>query len=159
MSWQDAVFGAGQLAFSLALIPSILGPHKPAAATSSTTAAVLLGFCGAYASLGLWAGAASCGLCAAGWLALWAQKMAESGRESSETTRLSIASAELVDGRESLGPCHACGCAILFGEPSGVHARYGLLWHGQCFDRAYPDWSTEFPTRERAAADKWRLKT
>lgn len=75
MSWQDALFAAGQIAFAIALLPSVFGRDKPAAWTSGATGAVLAMFAVAYASLGLTWAAASCAVCAATWLVLLWQKL------------------------------------------------------------------------------------
>lgn len=52
--WQDAIFSAGEIVFLLSLFPSVLGDHKPAAATSFATALMLYLFLFVHASYKLW---------------------------------------------------------------------------------------------------------
>lgn len=51
--WQDFIFTVGSIIFAFALIPSILGPHKPALASSAMTGTVLFIFSLTYLSLNL----------------------------------------------------------------------------------------------------------
>lgn len=92
MSWQDAVFGVGQFLFALSLVPGLRDAQKPPLFMSLPTAAVLLAFCAAYASLGLWLGAASVVLCAAMWLALawqrWRQPVVTLTHSNGRTERV-----------------------------------------------------------------------
>ena len=53
-TWQDGVLTAGTLVFLIALLPTILGPSKPAPLTSLSTGLVLLVFSATYATLGLY---------------------------------------------------------------------------------------------------------
>lgn len=57
--WQDYVFAAGSLIFIVALVPSVIGEHKPEFWTSVLTSLVLLVFSITYWTLGLNFGAAT----------------------------------------------------------------------------------------------------
>src|SRR3954465_1588288 len=70
MSWQDWVIGVGQFLFALALVPAIRASEKPPLSTCALTAALLMAFCAAYASLGLWLAASSVALFSGMWTAL-----------------------------------------------------------------------------------------
>lgn len=73
MIWQDAVLGVGQFLFGAALIPSLLGPMKPAFLTSFATGVLLMVFAAAYWSMGLMLATCACLWCGALWLALAVQ--------------------------------------------------------------------------------------
>lgn len=73
--WQDAVFTAGSIVFLIALIPTILGPSKPAASTSAMTGTVLLLFAVTYLTLGLYLSAVTTSLTAAAWLTVLVQTL------------------------------------------------------------------------------------
>lgn len=75
LSWQDLTFAAGSVVFALALLPTVLGRHKPELSTSAVTAAVLAVYVGAFASLGLWWAAATDGLTTALWAVIAAQRL------------------------------------------------------------------------------------
>ena len=51
--WQDLVLTTGSLVFLVALLPTVLGPSKPAPLTSLLTGGVLLIFAFTYATLDL----------------------------------------------------------------------------------------------------------
>lgn len=74
--WQDRVIGISQACFAVALLPSIVGPDKPALFTCVLTTGLLLGNTLSLGSLGMrlsfWCGLASTG----GWAALTLQQMA-----------------------------------------------------------------------------------
>ncbi len=53
MPWQDLIFTVGSIIFAIALLPSILGPHKPALASSAMTGTVLYIFSATYITLDL----------------------------------------------------------------------------------------------------------
>lgn len=73
MSWQDLVLGAGQLLFSLALVPALRSPAKPPRSTCVLTGSVLLAFAATFATLGFWWSTAASLICGVLWLALAAQ--------------------------------------------------------------------------------------
>jgi hypothetical protein len=73
MKWQDVVLSLGSAVLMCSLLPSVLTPNKPAAATSLTTAIVLAAFTVVYADLRLWATTALTAASAALWAALWLQ--------------------------------------------------------------------------------------
>ena len=73
MIWQDAILTAGSVVFLIALIPTALGPSKPARATSALTGTVLLIFAVTYLTLNLNFAAAVTGLTGATWLMILAQ--------------------------------------------------------------------------------------
>lgn len=54
MKWQDVVFSIGEVVFMVGLVPSVLGPDKPAAITSLSTAAMLLAYLAVHRSFKLW---------------------------------------------------------------------------------------------------------
>lgn len=70
MIWQEAVFAVGSLLFSVALLPTLRAPSKPALSTSLMTGSILLVFAFAYATLDLWYAAATGSVTAGIWLTL-----------------------------------------------------------------------------------------
>jgi len=54
MSWQDAVFSTGTIAFAIALLPAVRAKLYPPPITCFVTGAFLMLFAVADASLGLW---------------------------------------------------------------------------------------------------------
>jgi hypothetical protein len=72
--WQDIVLAAGSLLFAIALVPSVIGKHKPSLATSLPTGVVLCIFSATYVTLSLWYAAITTALSASLWLILAAQK-------------------------------------------------------------------------------------
>ena len=73
--WQDVILTAGSIVFLLALIPTIVGPSKPAASTSAITGSVLLLFALTYLTLGLYLSAVTTSLTGAAWLLVLAQTL------------------------------------------------------------------------------------
>lgn len=73
--WQDAVLTVGSLIFAFALLPSVVGEHKPSLWTSATTAVTLFVFAGVYFSLDLtfamWTTTATASM----WATLLVQRM------------------------------------------------------------------------------------
>lgn len=69
--WPDWLLAGANVAFLVALVPTLLGPGKPALATSASTAALLAACALAYVRLGAWQGAlaALATALAWGWLA------------------------------------------------------------------------------------------
>lgn len=53
-TWQDLIFGLGQLVFMAGLLPSVLGHQKPDPITSLLTAVMLCLFLMVYVSYRLW---------------------------------------------------------------------------------------------------------
>lgn len=76
---QDLILTAGSLVLMIALIPSILGKHKPALSTSVSTGIVLVIFAGVYTSLRLWFAAVVTCLSGILWLVLAVQKFIQGG--------------------------------------------------------------------------------
>lgn len=70
MSWQDLVFGAGQLLFGIALLPALWSDEKPPLFTSLLTGVVLWVFAGAFATMTFWWAAANSFGCGLLWLTL-----------------------------------------------------------------------------------------
>jgi hypothetical protein len=70
MSWQDLVLTVGQFVFVLALLPSILGPDKPAVSTSLINGTVLVIFALVELTLNLVFTSILVGVTAAGWFLL-----------------------------------------------------------------------------------------
>lgn len=75
MSWQDAVLMAGSVAFLLALLPTVLGPGKPAPVTSLCQGAVLLVFAATYTTLNLYFTALVTAITGLTWLLILAQTL------------------------------------------------------------------------------------
>lgn len=71
--WQDWVFALGEVVFLVGLLPSVLGPEKPAAITSIATGLMLLGFLTVHASYKLWMAFSLCALTASLWFVLAGQ--------------------------------------------------------------------------------------
>jgi hypothetical protein len=71
--WQDYVISAGQVAFVVALVPSIFSGNKPAAATSFMTAIILTSFVFCFASMGLFFSVITSCLAALAWWILFYQ--------------------------------------------------------------------------------------
>jgi hypothetical protein len=70
MSWQDITIAAGSVSFSIALIPTVKGPSKPALTSSVITAFWLFIFAIVYASLKLWFACATEILATSVWMIL-----------------------------------------------------------------------------------------
>lgn len=73
MSWQDAVLTFGGLGFILGLLPTVLGPDKPARLTSIAQGLTLLTFSVTYFTLDLVATAVTTTVNAALWLVIFWQ--------------------------------------------------------------------------------------
>lgn len=73
-NWQDIVLSISVLAFSVALLPSLLGKQKPRIATSLLTALFLLPEVIVFFSLSLWYSFAMALINAVLWFALAAQR-------------------------------------------------------------------------------------
>lgn len=117
MSWQDAVIGAGQLIFALALLPSVLGDEKPAPATSLVTAFVLSLFVPTFWSLGLvWA--AGCGTIAAVlWWALLVQGLQQRRqRRRRGVKRLAFHCGYCQARRPPNSPACSCGSVLMYAK-------------------------------------------
>jgi hypothetical protein len=71
---QDIILTVGSLFFSVALIPSLVGKHKPAVSTSILTSIVLVVFAAVYISLSLWFSAVAISINAICWLTLAVQR-------------------------------------------------------------------------------------
>ena len=71
--WQDIALATSTLVFNIALLPSVLGKHKPALGTCALTATFLIVNIAAYFTLSLWYAAtmASINLCL--WVTLLIQ--------------------------------------------------------------------------------------
>lgn len=70
MSWQDLVFGIGQLLFTVALFPALVSPAKPPRSTCALTGAVLVVFAATFASLAFWWSFSTSLACGALWILL-----------------------------------------------------------------------------------------
>ncbi len=75
MKWQDKVFATGELVFLTSLLPSVLGPDKPAPITSFMTGVMLVAFLFVHASFKLWAAFCLCTITAGLWFVLFAQSI------------------------------------------------------------------------------------
>lgn len=73
MNWQDLILTAGSVVFLFALLPTIVGPTKPAKSTSATTGIVLLVFAATYLTLDLYFTAAMTAMTGAAWLLILIQ--------------------------------------------------------------------------------------
>jgi hypothetical protein len=74
-NWQDLVFMAGNVLFSVSLLPSIFSKDKPSIWTSLPTALMLTAFCVALFTLDLVKGAAAQAFTALAWWILFLQKI------------------------------------------------------------------------------------
>lgn len=74
MSWQDLVFGTGQIIFVLALIPTIIGKSKPEFSTSLLNSIILLLFAYTYSTLNLWTSVITSIILFLAWSTLAVQK-------------------------------------------------------------------------------------
>jgi len=77
MIWQDIVIMIGVFGFSFALIPSILGKHKPAKSSCALSAALATMILICFASLGLWLSVVAEMVSVTTWLILLIQKRHE----------------------------------------------------------------------------------
>ena len=75
MIWQDIVLMIGGFVFAVALLPSVLGKHKPAASSSIATMIVLHIFCAVYVTLDLWLTFGATLITSTLWLVLAVQKL------------------------------------------------------------------------------------
>ena len=75
MIWQDVLLMMGGFGFSIALIPTIRSVSKPAKTTSLTTGLILIAFCVAYSTLGLWLAFGATLVTATLWFVLLSQKI------------------------------------------------------------------------------------
>jgi len=75
--WQDITISVSLLAFNIALIPSILGKHKPRFATSLMTALFVIPELVAFFSLALWYSFAMAFVNAVFWATLAVQRYAQ----------------------------------------------------------------------------------
>jgi len=73
MSWQDVALAAGSVCFTVALIPTVRGPSKPALVTSLVTAVWLAVFAVVYITLSLWLAGVTAAMSAAMWAVLAVQ--------------------------------------------------------------------------------------
>ena len=79
MSWQDLVLAVGGFVIAAGIIPTIVGPVKPAITTSATIFVVLGVSTVAFASLGLWLTAAGAAIQFVLWGIVLAQTFAARG--------------------------------------------------------------------------------
>lgn len=86
MAWQDLVLGGGNIIFFIALIPSILSPHKPAIATSVMTASVLSIYSVTFFTLDLTFSMLGSALTALAWWTLAYQEFRKEHEEPTITT-------------------------------------------------------------------------
>lgn len=75
LTWQDAVLTAGSLVFLFALVPTILGPSKPAPFTSFSTGTVLLIFSATYVTLELYFACITTAATGVAWLIILFQSL------------------------------------------------------------------------------------
>lgn len=80
MIWQEVVFLVGGIAFAMALIPSVIGPMKPAPATSALSAGILLTYIVAFWTLGQEWSALGAAASAVLWIVLLVQAFARRPR-------------------------------------------------------------------------------
>ena len=71
--WQDIALATSTLVLNLALLPSVLGKHKPALGTCALTASFLTVNVTAYISLALWYAAAMAAVNLCLWTTLLVQ--------------------------------------------------------------------------------------
>jgi len=83
MIWQDILLTSGSAVFLVALIPTILGTHKPERSTAAATTVTLFAFVGIYCSLHLWLTA----VMTFGTATAWAIILAQTCRTPSQRSR------------------------------------------------------------------------
>lgn len=71
--WQDLVLSVAEIGFLLSLLPSVLGPDKPAAVTSLMTAVLLCGILVVNASKRWWYACSILSVTICVWLAMFVQ--------------------------------------------------------------------------------------
>jgi len=74
MHWQDLVISIGQIIFSIALIPMVLGKDKPALISSVITGIVLMIYALTYITIQFWFGSLMTIITGGIWLLLAYQK-------------------------------------------------------------------------------------
>ncbi len=79
MIWQDVLIMAGGFSFSAALLPSVFSENKPARLTCLMTGTILVSFCIAYGTLGLWLALGATALTSTLWFVLLLQKRRTDG--------------------------------------------------------------------------------
>jgi hypothetical protein len=82
LTWQDAVLTAGSLVFLFALVPTILGPSKPAPFTSFSTGTVLLIFAATYVTLELYFACITTAATGIAWLTILFQSLRQQKERS-----------------------------------------------------------------------------
>ena len=75
MIWQDILMAIGGVGFSLALIPSVIGEHKPEKSTCAITGGILTSYVVAMATLGLFFSSIAIGITATMWWVLLYQQV------------------------------------------------------------------------------------
>jgi hypothetical protein len=71
--WQDWVLSSAEAVFLISLLPSLLGPDKPAALTSAATAIMLCGILAVNASKRWWMACGMLTFTVAAWATLFFQ--------------------------------------------------------------------------------------
>lgn len=85
--WQDYVIAIGAIIFIFALLPSVLGKHKPALSTSVLTGSVLFVFAFTYMSLHLWFAAVTTLMTSIQWFILAVQKLLQKQRQEASNLK------------------------------------------------------------------------
>jgi hypothetical protein len=87
--WQDTAIALCQLAFVPDTLPTILGPDKPALATSIANSLTVATIAVTQATLGLWLSVATAGAISLVWATLAAQRLTTNmhGRQGPDESR------------------------------------------------------------------------
>lgn len=71
--WADFIFATGGWIFAIALLPSVLGPSKPALFTSALTGSVIGVYAVTFVVMGLWLSAVANGVNCCLWTCMYIQ--------------------------------------------------------------------------------------
>lgn len=82
--WQDTALALCQAACVPSLLPTLVGPQKPATMTCATSALIVSAAGAVQATLGLWLAVVTSGLLSATWLILTLQGVREQRRRRRE---------------------------------------------------------------------------
>lgn len=104
--WQDVVLAICQLAFVPAMVPTLLGPDKPALSTSVMNAVIVTTIATTMATLGLWFAVSTAALIALIWAVLAVQKF-KLDRQVDRLVAEDVAAADVSVERGQVTPPHA----------------------------------------------------
>jgi hypothetical protein len=82
VSWQDWVLSAGSFLVFVSLLPTVVGPDKPALSTSVMSTVLVIVVASTLATLDLWLSAAANYVVAVAWLTIAVQTVLRRQRQS-----------------------------------------------------------------------------